>query len=224
MKDVETLRSDVFTIGAMLPRGDVRDRLIGAKSILDLPENALVGTSSPRRAAQLKALRPDLRTHPIRGNVATRLAKVAGGEFDATLLAAAGLERLGMADVGVAIPTADMLPAASQGAIGIDCLAANADILTLLTNVNHQETFDCVIAERAFLAALAGTCHSPVAAHAFFSDDKLVLTAEILSENGQERQSGEVPNLLPGDTNRPAQLASALLAKASDGLRALFTP
>jgi porphobilinogen deaminase len=74
------------------------------------------------------------------------------------------------------------------------------------------------------LAALAGTCHSPVAAHAFFSDDKLVLTAEILSENGQERQSGEVPNLLPGDTNRPAQLASALLAKASDGLRALFTP
>ena len=166
MKDVETVRPDYFAIAAMLPRADVRDRLIGADSILSLPENALVGTSSPRRAAQLKVIRPDLRTAPIRGNVATRLAKVASGEFDATLLAAAGLDRLGQGNIGVAIAPDEMLPAASQGAIGIDCLSARAEIAALLAPVNHASTFACVMAERAFLEALGGTCHSPVAAQA----------------------------------------------------------
>jgi hydroxymethylbilane synthase len=214
MKDVETVRADAFAIAAMLPRADVRDRLIGADSILGLPENALVGTSSPRRAAQLKALRPDLRTAPIRGNVATRMAKVAAGEFDATLLAAAGLNRLGMAETGVAIETNDMLPAASQGAIGIDCLSAREDIAAMLQAVNDQNTFACVMAERAFLEALGGTCHSPVAAQARVEAGKILLRGQILSEDGSERHEGESAN--------PVVLAHELLGKASPELRALF--
>lgn len=215
MKDVETLRSNAFTIAAMLPRADVRDRLIGADSILSLRQNALVGTSSPRRAAQLKALRPDLRTEPIRGNVATRLAKVEAGEFDATLLAAAGLDRLGMVDTGVAIEAAQMLPAAAQGAIGIDCLSRREDIAALLAPANHAETYRCVNAERAFLAALGGTCHSPVAAQARVEGNIVRLTAQILSEDGSESHCGE------GDD--PAALARALLGKASPKLAALFS-
>ena len=215
MKDVETVRPDTFRIAAMLPRADVRDRLIGADSILSLADNALVGTSSPRRAAQLRALRPDLRTAPIRGNVATRLAKVANGEFAATLLAAAGLDRLGLGGTGAAIATDEMLPAASQGAIGIDCLSARADLTPVLAAINHAETFDCVMAERAFLEALSGNCHSPVAALAVVKDGGVWLSGQILSEDGSESISGE------GDD--PVALAQQLLAQPSPALKALFT-
>jgi hydroxymethylbilane synthase len=214
MKDVETIRHGAFSIAAMLPRADVRDRLIGAPSIAALPESALVGTSSPRRAAQLKAIRPDIRTETIRGNVATRLAKIEAGEFDATLLAAAGLDRLGLGYVGVTIAESDMLPAAAQGAVGIDCLAARSDVAALLSAINDADTFACVLAERAFLAALGGTCHSPVAAQARHEGDRIIIKAEILSEDGSERHTGE-----GGDA---VALAAALLAKASPGLRALF--
>jgi hydroxymethylbilane synthase len=214
MKDVETIRHGAFSIAAMLPRADVRDRLIGAPSITALPESALVGTSSPRRAAQLKAIRPDIRTETIRGNVATRLAKIEAGEFDATLLAAAGLDRLGLGYVGVTIAESDMLPAAAQGAVGIDCLAARSDVAALLSAINDADTFACVLAERAFLAALGGTCHSPVAAQARHEGDGVIIKAEILSEDGSERHTGE-----GGDA---VALAAALLAKASPGLRALF--
>ena len=215
MKDVETVRSDTFHIAAMLPRADVRDRLIGADSILSLPQNARVGTSSPRRAAQLKALRPDLTTAPIRGNVATRLAKVANGDFAATLLAAAGLDRLGLADTGSAIAVDQMLPAASQGAIGIDCLSDRAELTPVLAAINHAETFDCVMAERAFLEALSGNCHSPVAALAVVKRKGVWLSGQILSEDGSESISGE------GDD--PVALAHQLLAQASPALKALFT-
>ncbi len=214
MKDVETVRPDTFQIAAMLTRADVRDRLIGADSILALPPSALVGTSSPRRAAQLKSLRPDLRTAPIRGNVATRMAKVANGEFAATLLAAAGLDRLGLADTGAAIATGEMLPAASQGAIGIDCLSARVELTPILNAINHAETFGCVMAERAFLEALSGNCHSPVAALAVVKDGSVWLSGQILSEDGSECISGE------GDD--PVALALQLLAQASPALKALF--
>jgi hydroxymethylbilane synthase len=214
MKDVETVRNDAFTIAAMLPRADVRDRLIGADSILSLPENASIGTSSPRRAAQLKAIRPDLQTGLIRGNVATRLAKVANGEFEATILAAAGLDRLGMADTGSTIGIDQMLPAASQGAVGIDCLLARTDIATMLDPINDAATFACVTAERAFLQALGGNCHSPVAAYAQIEPGRPLLRAQILSEDGSESHIGT------GDD--PAALAEALLGKAGPALRAMF--
>lgn len=215
MKDVETVRDDAFAIVAMLPRADICDRIVGADSILSLRPNALVGTSSPRRAAQLKALRPDLNTSPIRGNVATRLGKVESGEFDATLLAAAGLDRLGLGHIGVAIPVSDMLPAASQGAIGIDCLVTRTDLQPILNAINHADTFTCVMAERAFLEALNGNCHSPVAAMAVIKDGALWLSGQILNEDGSESISGE-----SGD---PAALAAQLLVQASPRLKALFT-
>ena len=215
MKDVETVRPDTFHIAAMLPRADVRDRLIGADSIMSLPPSALVGTSSPRRAAQLKALRPDLTTEPIRGNVATRMAKVANGDFAATLLAAAGLDRLGLANTGAAIAINQLLPAASQGAIGIDCLSTCTELAPILDAVNHAETFACVMAERAFLEALSGNCHSPVAALAVVRDGNIWLSGQILSDDGSECIGGE------GDD--PVALAQQLLAQASPALKALFT-
>src|SRR5688572_25409636 len=121
MKDVESIRPPGIHIAAMRPRGDFRERLIGANSLDALKQGAVVGTSSPRRAAQLRSIRPDLKIVPMRGNVETRLEKVRSGEVDATLLTSAGLKRLGMPDVGVAIPAEVMLPAPGQGAIGIEC-------------------------------------------------------------------------------------------------------
>lgn len=223
MKDVETVRPATFVISAMLPRADVRDRLIGAESLEALPQGARVGSSSPRRAAQLMALRPDLDISPIRGNVATRLGKIADGEFDATLLAAAGLDRLAMGDVGVAIDCDMMLPAGSQGAIGIDHLTAREDLKEVLQAINDQPTFAAVMAERAFLEALGGTCHSPVAALATLVGTEIHLAGEILSEDGSERQAGEI-HFAADDIDAPARLARQLLDRASPAVQALFHP
>lgn len=221
MKDVETDGRSHFQIAAMLPRADVRDKLIGADSISALPQGAKIGTSSPRRAAQLLSLRPDLKTAPIRGNVATRLAQINAGDFDATLLAAAGLDRLGKGETGMTIEISEMLPAASQGAIGIETLATRADLQQLLAPINHVDTFNCVMAERAFLTALGGTCHSPVAALAVMDGDIIHLCGEIFSEDGQEEQAGEM-RMAVGDDRAAAQLAKKLLAAASPKITQLF--
>jgi len=205
MKDVETLRPDHLTIVAMLARADTSERLIGAESLDALPRGARIGTSSPRRRAQLLARRPDLVTLPIRGNIGTRMAKVARGEFDATLLAAAGLDRLGIT-AGVKL---DLMPAPAQGAIGIEILAERADLKALLGEIDHRETHDAVDDERAFLAALGGDCHSAVAAQAAGG----LVRAELLSPNGDEIRAGE---------GAPEALAERLLGEASPALRALF--
>lgn len=214
MKDVETIRPDALDIMAMLPRADVRDRLIGAESIRALPQGARVGTSSPRRTAQLLRLRPDLDIVLFRGNVATRLAKLAAGEADATLLAAAGLDRLGQAEVGAAISEDDMLPAPAQGAVGIEALADNDRVRALLAPINHVATFACVMAERAFLATLTADCHSPVAAQARLEDGILRIRGEILSEDGRLHEAGEADN--------PVDLGTTLLDRAPPALRAIF--
>ena len=148
MKDVETLRPRAIALAAMLPRADVRDRLVGAASIAALKPGAVIGTSSPRRAAQLRRLRPDLRPVLFRGNVDTRLAKLAAGEVDATLLAAAGLDRLGRSDVGTAVPIDEMLPAPAQGAVGIEVRADDAATAALIAAIDHAPTSRCVAAER----------------------------------------------------------------------------
>lgn len=221
MKDVETVRPDIFVVSAMLPRADVRDRLIGAASVDDLPQGAKVGTSSPRRAAQMQRLRPDLQIVPLRGNVATRLAHIEAGKADATLLAAAGLDRLGMAQTGRALSIADFLPAASQGAVGIDRLASRTDLLPLLHAINHQPTFDAVAAERSLLEALGGNCHSPVAALATVEGSQIRLRAEIFTADGREVQADE--ELFEArDVAGPGRLAARLLANASAELKALF--
>ena len=222
MKDVETVRPDTFTVAAMLPRADVRDKLIGAESISALPAGAKVGTSSPRRAAQLLALRPDLEITTIRGNVATRLSKIEAGEASATLLAAAGLDRLSKPDIGVAIEIEEMLPAASQGAIGIDCRPENIAVRKLLAAVNHQSTFAAVMAERAFLEALGGDCHSPVAAYASADGGAFLLRAEILRGDGSERRAGSC-RISGGDNSAAVQLAEELLRGGTPELRAFFS-
>ena len=221
MKDVETIRAPQFTLSAMLPRADVRDRLVGAANVEALPHGAHIGTSSPRRAAQLKAMRPDLRISPIRGNVATRLAQIEAGDFDATMLAAAGLDRLGMGDVGTSLTIETMLPASAQGAIGIDHLTARSELAAFLSAVNDQKTFTAVMAERAFLEALGGNCHSPVAAHAVVNGDDIDLRGEVLNEDGSERHAGSL-TFAASDTGGPQRLALSLIGEASDDLRALF--
>jgi hydroxymethylbilane synthase len=221
MKDVESERPEKLLIAAMLERADVRDRLIGADSILALPRDALVGTSSPRRAAQIRRRRPDLRTVSIRGNVDTRLAKVEAGEVDATLLAAAGLDRLGRDEVGVAIEIDEMLPAPAQGAIGIECRANDAMTAALLGAIDHGDTHQAVLVERIFCRALGGTCHSPVAAYAQIDGEQIAFACEILSEDGCERIA-ESGRFAIGDVEAPARLAHAMLGRASDEIRRLF--
>jgi len=221
MKDVETIRPDAIIIAAMLPRAAVEDRLIGAESIDALRPGAIVGTSSPRRAAQLKSIRPDLETRLLRGNVATRLAKVETGDFDATLLAAAGLDRLGQGPVGSTIPVATLLPAVAQGAVGIECRADDERTLALISAISHRPTYRCVMAERALLLALGGSCHSPIAALAREEGADIRLRAQILTEDGSQQVSGEA--LLPeGATAGASALAQVLLDQSSPALRALF--
>ncbi|EAT07517.1 hydroxymethylbilane synthase [Sphingobium sp. 10 DY56-G10] len=221
MKDVETVRHDIFHIAAMLPRADPRDKLIGAASFDALPPNPIVGTSSPRRGAQVKRLRPDATITLFRGNVATRLAKLAAGEVHATLLAAAGLDRLDQGNVGTIIPVDTMLPAPSQGAVGIEILAGNAPVIEAVAAINHRDTFDTVMMERAVLRGLGGTCHSPIAALALVDGDDLMLRAEIISPDGQETVSENL-RLARGDLDAGEALGRALLDRASPALRALF--
>lgn len=218
MKDVETVRPPELEIAAMLKRADVRDRLIGAESLEALPEGARVGTSSPRRTAQLLARRPDLRIVPLRGNVETRLRKIQLGEADATLLASAGLERLGHAE-GVVLE--DLLPAPSQGAIGVEVRASDRRTRVLIHDIDHRATSICVRAERRLLERLGGTCHSAVAALAEMERGRVRLRAEILSPDGSEVQAGDIAYAATKE-DRPAELAAELLGRASPGLRSLF--
>ena len=222
MKDVESVRPPELTIAAMLPRADVLDRLIGGESLDALSQGAVVGTSSPRRTAQLLRARPDLQVRPIRGNVATRLGKVASGEFEATFLAAAGLDRLGI-DEGCAVETGVMLPAPAQAAIGAECRADDETMRSLLAPINDTPTCAAVHAERAFARAVGGSCHSPVAALAVEgADGSLWLRAELLSSDGLERVAGEV-HFRAGE-DAPEQLARELLASAPASVRTLFAP
>jgi hydroxymethylbilane synthase len=220
MKDVESVRPPGIHIAAVRPRGDVRDRIVGAESIDKLPDGAVVGTSSPRRKAQLLRLRPDLKVVPIRGNVDTRLRKVEDGEVDATLLSAAGLKRLEIT-AGTAIPTEIILPAPGQAVIGMECRTNDTRTQSVLTTVNNQITFDCVMAERAFTRALGGTCTSPVAAFCVLEDGDLRMRAQLFSEDGGEMVE-ERGVFDCGDTNTPERLARALLDKAPETIRRLF--
>ncbi|MEA3057928.1 MAG: hydroxymethylbilane synthase [Sphingomonadales bacterium] len=220
MKDVESVRPDEIHIAAVRPRGDVRDRLIGAESIDKLKHGAVVGTSSSRRAAQLLRLRPDLRIVPLRGNVETRLKKVESGEIDATLLASAGLKRLGIA-AGTSIPTEIILPAPGQAVIGIECRTNDTQTQSVLTTVNNQITYSCVMAERAFTRALGATCASPVAAFCVLEDGDLRMRAQLFSEDGRDMVEDRAM-FDCDDRHAPAELARKLLASAPESIRRLF--
>jgi hydroxymethylbilane synthase len=221
MKDVETIRPDWLAIGAILPRADVRDVLLGAASIRAIPEGARVGTSAPRRAAQMLHRRPDVAIVPIRGNVATRMAKLAAGEADVTLLAAAGLERLGETGVGHPLELDEWLPAPAQGAIGIECRADDAQTREWLAAIDHAPSRAAVLAERALLAALGGSCHSPIAVLTREAGEHFAMTAAIYCSDGAEKVEGSA-TFAAGDLDAPARLAADLLARATPGIAALF--
>jgi len=221
LKDVETVRPDIFTLGAILERADKRDRLIGADSIATLPPGAKVGTSAPRRAAQLLNQRPDCEVVMFRGNVATRLAKLAAGEADAIFLAAAGLERLGEEGVGHPLDVDSWLPAPSQGAIAVECRSDDDKTQSFLAALDHMPSRAEVLAERALLLALGGTCHSSIAVNCDYAGGELTMRAVLFSPDGAERVEGEA-RFEAGDETAPALLAQDLLARSSAAIRNLF--
>lgn len=187
MKDMPTRLPPGLDIACLLPREDVRDAFISlkAKALDDLPHGAVVGTSSLRRQAQVKRLRPDLEVVTYRGNVDTRLRKLAAGEADATFLAAAGLRRLGLADRVTAFMTVDaMLPAVAQGAIGVEIVRDNAPIRALLEPLHHAATAVALDCERAFLARLDGSCQTPIAGLAQLTATGLHFRGMILTPDG----------------------------------------
>ncbi len=218
MKDVETVRPDAFAIMACLPRADVRDCLVGADGIDAVPPGARFGTASPRRSAQLKRIRPDLDVVLLRGNVQTRLAKVESGEIAATLLAKAGLDRLGLA-VGTPLAMDQFLPAPSQGIIGIE-MRRDSPHAPHIARIGDAATMAAMQAERAFLLAVGGDCHTPVAAHVSrAAQGEAMLEAQLLLPDGREDVRGAAPLR---DAGSPAALADALLGAASRELQALF--
>jgi len=222
LKDVEAIRPREISLAAVRPRGDVQERLIGAESIDALKEGAVVGTSSPRRKAQLLSLRPDLKIVPLRGNVQTRLAKLEAGEVDATLLAGAGLRRLGINNVGTPIPLDVLLPAPTQAVIAIESRADDHVIASVLTIIDDRTTQTLVLAERAFVAALGGNCHSPVAAFAEIVDGRIRFRAQVLSEDGRDQLREDVM-FDCGDCDTPRQLAKSMLDRAPESIRSLFS-
>ena len=222
MKDVESERPRAIHIAAMRPRGDPRERLIGAESIDALRKGAVVGTSSPRRAAQLRAIRPDLQIVPIRGNIETRIAKVNSGEVEATLLASAGLRRLGI-EIGSLIPDEVMLPAPAQAALGMECRTDDHMTQSVLSTVSDEITFAAVTAERAFTRGLGGTCRSPVAALALLFDGELHMRAQIFSEDGADMIEDRAVFECWDDAT-PAGLAKRMLDASPPSIRRLFEP
>jgi len=188
MKDMPVLQPAGLEIVAFLPREDARDVLIAGETrrIADLKRGAVVGTSALRRKAQLLHLRPDLEIVNLRGNVDTRLAKREAGVVEATLLALAGLKRLGMAHVGTPVPEDEILPAVGQGAVCIECRADDARTRAWLSAIDHKPTAVCVAAEHAMLAVLDGSCRTPIAGHAVLSGDSLRLRGLIVKPDGSE--------------------------------------
>jgi hydroxymethylbilane synthase len=222
MKDVETWLSEGTALAAMLVREDPREAFLSdiAADIAGLPQGAKVGTASIRRTAQLLAKRPDLDITLMRGNVDTRIAKLRAGEVAATLLAYAGLKRLDRhREAASILETDDMLPAVGQGAVGITCRAGDAATLARLAAINHGPTFTAVTAERAVLARLDGSCHTPIAALARLEGATLRLTAMVLSPDGAR----QVRTARDGPVGDPAGLGDAVgLDLLDQGARAIL--
>jgi len=188
-KDMPTVLPDGLVLSAFLEREDPRDAFISrkAKSVADLPRGATVGTASLRRQAMMKRLRPDLVVVPLRGNVETRLRKLDEGVADATLLALAGLKRLGLADAATAVlDVNEFLPAVGQGAIGIETRANDARTRQMIAVINHVDTAQALAAERAFLAVLDGSCRTPIAGHATLSGGIIHFRGMIVKPDGSE--------------------------------------
>jgi hydroxymethylbilane synthase len=202
LKDMPAILPEGLVIEHVLEREDVRDVLLtnGVSSIEELPQGAVVGTASLRRQAFIKMLRPDLEVVTFRGNVPTRIEKLRATQVDATILAMAGLKRLALEhEIAQIIPVDDMLPAAGQGAIGIEIRANDDEMRQYLEPLNHYESNICVTAERAALEALGGGCHTPVGSYATLADGVMTLVVRLVEADGSASYdidgSFEVTNL-----------------------------
>ncbi|MEY4304467.1 MAG: hypothetical protein RIT52_642 [Pseudomonadota bacterium] len=220
MKDMPTIQPDGLILDCYLPREDVRDAFVspGVARLMDLPQGAVVGSSSLRRRAQLAHRRPDLQLVEFRGNVQTRMKKLADGVAAATFLAMAGLNRLGLADVArSAIDPEEMLPAVAQGAIGIERRAADGRVAALLAAIHHRDTGLRLAAERAFLLRLDGSCETPIAGLALLDGDSLWLRGEVLRPDGTQVITGERRGLAADGAAMGTDLAAELLTRAGPG-------
>lgn len=223
MKDMQTALPEGLAIGAVLEREDVRDAFISLKygSLAEVPPGAMIGTSSLRRRAQVRRLRPDLQVVEFRGNVETRLKKLQDGVADATFLATAGLRRLGMADrITAMVPVTEMLPAVAQGAVGIEIRSNDEAIAELAAPLDHQPTAICVATERAYLARLEGSCRTPIGGLARLENGRLTMSGQILKPDGSKsftrtRSGAPAEAITIGDG-----LAGELLADAGPGFLA----
>lgn len=220
MKDMPVLQPAGLVLDTYLPREDVRDTLVSPtiRTFADIPSGAIVGTSSLRRKAQVLHRRPDLRVVEFRGNLQTRLKKLDAGVADATFLAAAGLNRLGMNDVPASpINPEDMLPAIAQGAIGIERRVDDSRVAGYLEAIHDMQTGQRLAAERAFLAALDGSCETPIAGLAVLDGGNLHLRGEILRTDGSECLSDAGTCLIEDAPELARRMAADLTARAGDG-------
>ena len=218
MKDVPAEMPAGFCLAAMLERANHADALVSpnGEQLSDLPQGALIGSSSLRRQAQLKMMRPDLRIEPLRGNVNTRLAKLDNGDYDAIILAAAGLERLRFNDrISQLFVPDEMLPAAAQGVVGIECLEKATELRTVLAQLNHATSVQTTLAERAIARVLEASCQSPVATYAVIDEDLLTVTALVAMPDGSKSIRDSVSGKAADAEALGEQLAARLLAKGA---------
>ena len=216
LKDLPTILSAGLSITAICEREDPRDALvlradlrIEDSSLLNLPARAVVGTSSQRRLAQLKALRSDVVINDLRGNVDTRIRKLDEGQYDAVILASAGLLRLGLQDrITARIPVSEMLPAVGQGAVAIETRSDNEFAVDVTSRLDHRETRVACLAERSFLRGLGGGCQLPIAAHAIVNNDELILNGLVARPDGSEIMRDR----LSGAVDQAEEIGSALAA------------
>ena len=225
-KDLPTVLPDGIVIAGYLPREDVRDVLIAgeARTVADLPLAARVGSASLRRQAQLRKLRPDLRVELLRGNVQTRLGKVASGEFAATLLALAGLKRLGLADRASAIlDIAEFLPAVGQGAIAVAARTADEATGAALAAILDSATGIALACERAFLTRLDGSCRTPIAGYATTEDGRVSFQGLVLAPDGSDSVETFASGVASDAARLGLEAAESLLARAPAGIIASFS-
>jgi hydroxymethylbilane synthase len=223
MKDVPADMPDGFCLAAVLERANHADAFVGRDGCLfdALPSGATVGSSSLRRQAQLKLMRPDLKVEPLRGNVNTRLSKLDNGDYDAIILAAAGLERLGLQHyISEQFTPDQMLPAAAQGVIGIECLSSDTGLRSVLEQLNHAPTVKTTAAERAIAKTLQASCQSPVATHAVIQGETMTVTALVAMPDGSESIRDAVEGPVHDAEQLGVDLANRLLASGAGELLA----
>ena len=223
MKDVPMQFPKGLGLSVICKREDPRDAFVSNKyqSLDELPQGSIVGTSSLRRQCQLKQLRPDLDIRSLRGNVGTRLTKLDNGDYDAIILAAAGLIRLGMPNrITSFIETAQFLPAAGQGAVGIECRTDDAAVQALLAPLADPETTACVLAERAMNAHLQGGCQVPIGGYAVLENGHIYLRALVGALDGSKIIYAEGKNTLENAEILGVQIAEKLLAQGADRILA----